>query len=176
MAVSEKQRFIAAEREQESGGDYHAVNASSGALGAWQVMPANLPGWLARSGQPPMSDAAYLDCHACQDRLAWVILGGYYDTFGAAGAAAEWYSGQSDPNKTYGDPPVDVYVRKVLALMGDPNLKTGNIPPGGGLGAGFGRAGHELATAAQELATLAGQYVQDDMFLRNRWRLLRMPR
>ncbi len=119
-----KLRFLAAERQQESGGDYTVVNQSSGALGAWQVMPANLPGWLRASGLPPMTDQQYLDSHAAQNRLAWVILGGYYDEYGAAGAAAMWYSGQPDPHATYGDPPVYQYVDDVLAIWkGNPGIQ-----------------------------------------------------
>lgn len=129
--VTEKQRFIAAERQQESTGNYQAQNPVSGALGAYQVLPSNLPGWLAASGQPQMSDNAYLNCNPCQDKLAWVILGGYFDRYGPAGAAAMWYSGQPNPNATYGNPPVYVYVRDVLALMGDPHLPTGPGGPGG---------------------------------------------
>lgn len=118
-ALKRKLRFIAAEREQESGGDYQIVNNKSGALGAWQVMPANLPGWLTASGLPQMTAQQYLDNDKAQNRLAWVILGGYYDKYGPAGAAAEWYSGQPDPNVRYGDPPVYEYVDSVLAIMGE---------------------------------------------------------
>lgn len=118
-AKKRKLRFIAAEREQESGGDYQIVNNTSGALGAWQVMPANLPGWLAASGLPPMTPDQYLHNDKAQNRLAWVILGGYYDKYGPAGAAAMWYSGQPDPNKNYGKPTVRQYVNDVLTLMGE---------------------------------------------------------
>lgn len=116
--VSEKQKFLDAERQQESTGNYQIVNPSSGALGAYQVMPSNLAGWLRDSGLPPMTPYEYLHNPAAQDRLAWVILGGYYDRYGPAGAAAMWYSGQPDPHATYGDPPVYVYVDDVLRLMG----------------------------------------------------------
>lgn len=131
--IDTKQNFIAAERFQESGGNYQIVNPGSGALGAYQVMPSNLPGWLAQSGLPPMSAYQYLHNRQAQDQLAWVILGGYYDHYGAAGAAAMWYSGQPDPNKTYGDPPVYQYVLDVLALMGLPETGTVNTgtAPGG---------------------------------------------
>jgi len=128
----EKTDFLNAERQQESGGYYRAVNPGSGALGAWQVMPANLPAWLAESGLPQMSPQQFLYNDAAQNQLAWTILGGYYDTYGPAGAAAMWYSGQPDPNATYGDPPVYQYVDDVLALMGQ-NLPGPNYgpPPGG---------------------------------------------
>lgn len=128
-----KPRFLAAIRTQESGGNYQIVNPGSGALGAYQVMPANLPGWLRQAGLPPMSPYSYLHDRGAQDQLAWVILGGYYDRFGAAGAAATWYSGQPDPNKTYGDPPVYIYVEDVLALLCYGNVgavNTGTAPGG----------------------------------------------
>src|SRR5208282_943335 len=123
--VSEKRMFIGAEAIQESGGDYGIVNSSSGALGKWQVMPGNLQGWLSQSGLPQMSPSEYLRNHAAQDRLAWVILGGYYDTYGPRGAASMWYSGQPDWNATYGDPPVYQYVADVMAIMAN-----GGYPPG----------------------------------------------
>src|SRR5487761_468880 len=127
--TSVKGRFIAAERQQESSGDYQVVNPGSGALGAYQVLPSNLPQWLPESGQQDMSPDAYLACDPCQDAVAWTILGGYFDQYGAAGAAAMWYSGQPDPHATYGNPPVYQYVNDVLRLMGDPTLNTGGGGP-----------------------------------------------
>src|ERR1700685_3246308 len=94
------QRFLWAEGQQESGGNYLAVNADSGALGRWQVMPSNLPEWLRESGLPPMSPQEYLHDPKAQIRLATVILGGDYKRYGAAGAAAVWYSGRDDPTAT----------------------------------------------------------------------------
>jgi hypothetical protein len=133
--LSEKRIFLDAERTQESGGDYEVVNANSGALGAWQVMPANLPGWLHASHLPQMSAYAYLHDVAAQNHLSWVILGGYYDKYGPRGAAAMWYSGQPDPNKTYGDPPVYQYVTDVIELMGKGNFPVNTGSEGSGPGA-----------------------------------------
>lgn len=129
--ATQKQIFIWAEGQQESSGYYGAVNPNSGALGRWQVMPANLPEWLHESGLPQMSDSQYLADHKAQDRLAWVILGGDYDRWGARGAASVWYSGQPDWHATYGDPPVYKYVDDVIAIMAGAG---GKIPPdtGGG--------------------------------------------
>lgn len=109
--------FLNAERYQESGGNYQAVNPTSGALGAFQVMPGNLPGWLAQSGLPPMTPYAFLHDPSAQNQLATTILGGYYNTYGPYGAAAMWYSGQPDSTATYGDPPVWQYCDDVVALM-----------------------------------------------------------
>lgn len=127
-----KNKFLAAEREQESGGNYLVINPTSGALGAWQVMPANLPGWLKESGQPDMTPYAYLHSPKAQNRLAWVVLGGAFDKYGARGAAAWWYSGQTNWHATYGDPPVYQYVDDVIRLMGVklPPVNTTGLPPG----------------------------------------------
>jgi hypothetical protein len=130
--LTEEQKFLWAEGEQESTNNYGAVNPQSGALGRWQVMPSNLPDWLTDAGQSQMTPQQFIDNHAAQDAVANTILGGYFKEYGAAGAAAMWYSGQPDPNKTYGDPPVDVYVDDVLGYMNDPQAGTGitttNVP------------------------------------------------
>lgn len=115
--TTELDAFLWAEGEQESGGDYLAVNSNSGALGKWQVMPANLPEWLRESGLQPMSPEQYLHSQTAQNKLAVTILGGDYHKYGPRGAASVWYSGQPDFTKTYGDPPVYQYVNDVIALM-----------------------------------------------------------
>lgn len=45
---AELRRFLAALRSVESGGRYDAINSSSGARGAYQIMPANWPAWASR--------------------------------------------------------------------------------------------------------------------------------
>lgn len=121
---NELQAFLWAEGEQESGNNYLAINPTSGALGRWQVMPGNLSAWLPESGQPVLTSNQFLHSHKAQNAVALTILGGYFKKYGPAGAAAEWYSGQPDPTKTYGDPPVYVYVQDVLQLMGSPDVGT----------------------------------------------------
>jgi len=129
---SEKQRFIWAVGQQESGHNYGAINGSSGALGAYQVMPANLPGWLGQAGLPQMTPNEYLHNRSAQDHLAWIILGGDYNRYGPRGAAAVWYSGQSNWHATYGNPPVYQYVDDVMALMGASGAGTNPVPESGG--------------------------------------------
>jgi Transglycosylase SLT domain len=131
---SERTVFLDAERQQESGGNYLVVNANSGALGAWQVMPSNLPGWLRESGQKAMSAYAYLHDPAAQNKLASVILGGAYDKYGPEGAASWWYSGQTDWHATYGDPPVYQYVADVMALMKKGGFTVNTTAPPAGPG------------------------------------------
>jgi hypothetical protein len=130
MAMSNKQRFIWAVGIQESGGSYDAINSVSGALGRWQVMPANVPGWTAKAVGHSLTSSQFYHSHYAQDRVAWVILGGDYDTYGARGAAAVWYSGQPDWHATYGNPPVYAYVDSIIAIM----ARGGGQPinPGGG--------------------------------------------
>lgn len=112
-----RQSFIWAIKQQESGGDYNVVNSSSGALGAYQVMPSNIADWTRQALGQSISPQQYLSDPIAQDRVAETILGGYYDQYGARGAAAMWYSGQPDPNKTFGNPSVADYVNQVINRM-----------------------------------------------------------
>jgi hypothetical protein len=135
--ATEKEKFIWAEEQQESGHNYKAVNPGSDALGIAQIMPANLPGWAHECGLPVKTPEEFLNDPSYQDQMVWCILGGYYDLYGPAGAAAMWYSGQSNPHETYGDPPVYVYVNDVLGIMRRaPNIlpeghSTSEVLPGG---------------------------------------------
>jgi hypothetical protein len=131
-----KQSFLWAIKQQESGGNYNSVNSSSGALGAYQVMPANVASWTQQALGYSLSPQQYLSNPGAQDAVANTILGGYYDKYGAGGAAAMWYSGQPDPNKTYGDPPVYDYVKEVLGRMGSSPPASGstNIDTGSSAG------------------------------------------
>jgi hypothetical protein len=155
--------FLDAERTQESGGNYLIVNANSGALGAWQVMPYNLPGWLRASGLPQMSAYAYLHDPAAQNRLASVILGGAYDKWGPRGAAAWWYCGKPTPDATYGNPPVYIYVRDVLALMAKGHFPVATGSAGVGPGSytlpppNEGDWSHQVKAAATEHTNAAAK-------------------
>lgn len=112
-----KDSFLWAVKQQESGGNYNAVNSGSGALGAYQVMPANVPSWTRQALGRSLTPAQFLADPSAQDAVARSILGGYYDKYGASGAASMWYSGQPDPTKNYGTPPVSAYVAQVLSRM-----------------------------------------------------------
>lgn len=112
-AEDDEAHFLWAESMQESGGNYGAISGD-GALGRWQVMPQNLYGWARQCGMTPVSPSEFLANHAYQDQLVTCILGGYYKKYGPQGAAAMWYSGQSNPGETYGDPPVYQYVEDVM--------------------------------------------------------------
>lgn len=123
-----KASFLWAVKQQESGGDYSVVNSSSGAIGAYQVMPSNVASWTKQALGYSLTPAQFRGNPAAQDAVANSILGGYYDQYGARGAAAMWYSGQPDPSKTYGDPPVYKYVNDVLSKMTSQSPVTNTSP------------------------------------------------
>lgn len=123
-----KVSFLWSVGQQESDGDYTRVNSSSGALGKYQVMPSNLSAWTKSALGHTLTSQQYLANPAAQDAVANKILGGYYDRYGAKGAAAMWYSGQSDPTKTYGNPPVYQYVKDVVDRMTKGSPTSGSTP------------------------------------------------
>lgn len=134
MAASSLGAFLWAIGQQESGGSYSTVNSSSGALGKYQVMPANVAAWTKKALGHSISTSEFLASPSAQESVARTILGGYYQKYGAAGAAAAWYSGQPDPNATYGNPPVYKYVASVLALMAKAPASADSASPTGGNG------------------------------------------
>lgn len=73
------------------------------ALGRYQVMSANLPDWLQKSGLPPMGQDEFLKNKGAQDQVFSTIFGGYMKKYGSANAAAvAWFSGEAraaDPTK-----------------------------------------------------------------------------
>lgn len=111
-----KAQFLWGLREQETGGikDRYSIVNSIGAVGAYQVLKSNVPSWTKMTFGKSYTWQKFRDSPAIQDAVAQKILGGYFDKYGPRGAAAMWYSGQSDPNKTYGNPPVKTYVSSVM--------------------------------------------------------------
>lgn len=110
--------FLWALTQQESGGNYGAVGPwvhGDRAYGRYQVMGANVPSWTARYYGRRLTPSQYLHNRAAQDAVVRGVLGGYYKKYGARGAAAMWYSGQPNPNKSYGNPPVYKYVSSVMS-------------------------------------------------------------
>lgn len=118
-------------REVETGGipddkRYHIQNGI-GAIGAYQVMPANVASWTKQALGKSMSVSAFKASREAQDKVARFIIGGYYKKYGAEGAAAMWFSGQPNPNSgaSDGGNTVRSYVNKVIA-----NAKKGTISGG----------------------------------------------
>jgi hypothetical protein len=137
VPASSQDAFLWAIRQMESGGNYQAHNPG-GALGAYQVMPVHLNGgneWAGKVFGHAVTAKAFLASKTMQDQMAAQILGGYYQKYGAAGAAAAWFSGSPNVNSNASDGNTTVrnYVKTVLALMAK--------APAGGVGATGGTSG-----------------------------------
>lgn len=149
MALSLAQ-LLAGIRQVESGGNYGVVN-SIGAVGAYQVMKANIPSWTKQALGHSLTWQQYRDSPQAQDKVAQVILGGYYKKYGAEGAASMWFSGQPNPNSTSSDGgnTVAQYVAKVMAASGGSSSSAG---------AGGGAVGAVAVTPKLSMDELAAQY------------------
>jgi hypothetical protein len=91
----------AAIRQQESSGNYTAVNRRSGALGAYQVMPFNLPEWGRAAGYEGITPTQFLANPKAQDDIANAQLKNYAAKYGNVGdVATAWYGGE----KAVGNP------------------------------------------------------------------------
>ncbi|HEY6019384.1 MAG TPA: hypothetical protein VIY48_05595 [Candidatus Paceibacterota bacterium] len=99
---------------QESGGSNYSVVNSIGAVGKYQVMKANIPSWSKKVLGHSITWQKFRDSPDLQEKIVGGILRGYYNKYGAKGAASMWYSGQPNPNKSYGNPPVSTYVNSVI--------------------------------------------------------------
>lgn len=118
--------------QEESGGNYHITNVNSGAIGKYQVMPANVASWTLKALGHSLTVDQFAASAQAQEKVAQVILGGYYKKYGAEGAASMWFSGQANPNKTGSDGSTTIrrYVDNVIRLSG--GYKGGSSGSGGG--------------------------------------------
>lgn len=163
MSISaDESKFLWAIREQESGGNYHASN-SIGAMGAYQVLSSNLASWEREAGLPIETGTKFLDDKNEQDKLAIYKLGGYYNKYGDRGAAAMWYSGQPDPTKTYGSPPVSQYVSEVVAREKQAPAGGIGIDTGGSAGGSTGGTAAPTASVSNPLSLLGITDLTDTM-------------
>lgn len=125
--------FLQAISGQESGNNYGARNASSGAMGKYQIMPGNIAGsggWDVEALGRNVSTNAFMKSPQIQEAIAKYKLQQYYNKYGAAGAAVAWYAGEGNAKKYVASggkgynrrqgayPSVSGYVRQVLQRMG----------------------------------------------------------
>jgi hypothetical protein len=120
------ERFMAALGAVESHGRYEAVNATSGALGKYQILPANWRAWSRRYlGNP---DA--VPTPANQEEVARRKLTALYAWLDDWGVVAHWWltgDGERDPERWSGFS--RQYVGKVIAAMdGRVGRSTGSTP------------------------------------------------
>lgn len=123
-------RFMNAIKMQESGGRYGVKGVptkGSRALGAYQIMGFNLPSWSKQVLGRRVSEREFMSSPKIQDQIAAGILRGYYNKWGAGGAAAAWYGGPGagakyargvrNKRNQYGGPSIANYVKQVLSRM-----------------------------------------------------------
>ncbi len=126
------QDFMNAISSKESGNNYKARNKDSGAMGKYQIMPANIQGsggWDKEALGYNISTSQFMASPQLQDAIAQYKLKGYYDKYGAAGAAVAWYAGPSTAakymknpgrytNKQGNYPSIAEYANAILRAMG----------------------------------------------------------
>ena len=117
-------QFMSGISAQESGGNYGAVNRQSGALGKYQVMPSNVAGWSKQVLGYSISTSQFLHTPSLQEKIVSGILHGYFNKWGARGAAAAWYAGPGNHNldqstkSQWGGPSIKSYVDGVISKSG----------------------------------------------------------
>ena len=103
-------RFMAAVGHVESGGDYYARNAYSGAYGKYQIMPASWRAWAYRY----LGDANATPTPANQDFVAAAKFRSLYNWLGSWRRVAYWWLTGS--SRTYGwSYAATRYVNRVMA-------------------------------------------------------------
>jgi Transglycosylase-like domain len=119
-------RFMEALGAVESHGRYDAVNGTSGAIGKYQILPAN---WSAWSGKY-LGDPNAAPTPANQDTVARHKLTALYGWLGSWPSVAHWWlTGDGDTNPDHWSDRSRGYVDKVLALIGDPVLPVRRTAP-----------------------------------------------
>jgi hypothetical protein len=91
--------FLRAIAKRESGGNYHARNRDSGALGKYQIMPGNIPQWSKQALGFSINENQFYNSPSYQEKIAQYQLRRYYNQFGPAGAAVAWYAGPGNAKK-----------------------------------------------------------------------------
>jgi hypothetical protein len=121
----EQVRFMWAMAGQESGWDYYARNASSGAFGKYQIMPFNWPVWAAqyladgRADQTPWN----------QEKVAFGKLRDLYGWLGSWKRVAYWWlTGRTDSNEKRWSGYARAYVRNIMQLRRQAPPGAGRMP------------------------------------------------
>lgn len=112
-------RFMAALGAVESNGRYDALNGTSGALGKYQIMPANWRAWAGKY----LGDSSAAPTPENQEHLTRHKVTALYNWLGDWASVAHWWlTGDGDRNPDNWSDFSRRYVDKILALMGDPLL------------------------------------------------------
>lgn len=125
--------FVNSIGKHESGGNYGAVNKTSGALGKYQIMPSNIAGvgrgWDYEALGKDISTSQFLASPQLQEKIAQYKLQQYYSKYGPAGASIAWYAGPGAANnymktgqagtnmQSGGYPSIQSYMNNILGGM-----------------------------------------------------------
>lgn len=131
---------------QESGGlstkeRYSVVNAW-GAVGKYQVLKSNIPGWSKEILGYSISWQTFRDSPELQEKIVQGKLRKYFNAWGPRGAAAAWYAGPGNHDlhmntgKQPGGPSIKGYVDSVLKRAGGYTGQKSTYSSGGTGGGG----------------------------------------
>jgi hypothetical protein len=125
--------FVNSIGQKESSGRYGAVNRYSGALGKYQIMPANINGrnrgWDYEALGHDVSTSQFLSSPEIQEKVARYKLQQYYNKYGPAGASIAWYAGPGAANRyiktgkastntqAWGFPSIASYMQSITGSM-----------------------------------------------------------
>ncbi len=119
-------QFMAALGAVESNGRYDAVNATSGAIGKYQIMPTNWSAWSKKY----LGDANAAPTPENQDTVARRKLTALYNWLGDWASVAHWWlTGDGDTDPNHWSAFSRGYVNKILALLGEPLLPATRFTP-----------------------------------------------
>jgi len=118
------ERFMGALGAVESNGRYDAVNATSGAMGKYQIMPSNWGPWAGRY----LGDSNAAPTPRNQDVVARFKLIALYNWLGDWGSVAHWWlTGDGSTNPDTWSDFSRRYVDRILTAMGEPAVSSRQV-------------------------------------------------
>lgn len=107
-------RFLYALGQVESGGNYYALNTTSGAYGKYQIMPSNWPAWA----QTYLGNRYAPQTPANQEKVARGKVTALYWWLDSWPTVAHWWlTGSSERNQNLWSSYSKRYVAKVMTIM-----------------------------------------------------------
>jgi len=122
----EQLRFMWAMAGQESGWDYNARNATSGAFGKYQIMPFNWPVWA----EEYLGDASADQTPSNQEKVAYGRIRDLYRWLGSWKRVAYWWlTGRTEGNEKRWSSYARGYVKNIMQLRRQAPGDGGGRPP-----------------------------------------------
>jgi hypothetical protein len=120
-----QRRFMWAMAGQESGWDYYARNAASGAFGKYQIMPFNWPAWA----RTYLGDARAEPTPWNQEQVAFGKISDLYRWLGSWKRVAYWWlTGSREPRERRWSAYARGYVRNIMRLRSRAPRDGGSMP------------------------------------------------